>query len=119
MTSHLLLFQIDYTADMLIEVDEECLFQNKQLSLEFDPDIMDSNSVTLTNTSDTQQLIVQDLEGNETGSLPGRIVRKIKHSFTKEYISERAEKLRKYTDRLLREVVLMERNPTIADLLQE
>ena len=101
---------------MLIEVDEVCLFQDRQISLEFDPDLMDSNSVT---SSDTQQLILQDLEGNEAGSLPGRIARKIKHSFTKEYISERAEKLKRYTERLLTEAVLMERNPTIADLLQE
>ena len=104
---------------MLIEVDEECLFQNKQFSLQFDSDILDGTSVASTTTNDTQKLIAQDAVGNEPGSFPEKIARKIKHSFTKEYISDRAEKLRKYTERLLREAVAMERNPTISDLLNE
>ena len=111
--------QVDYTPDMLIEVDEECLFQNKQFSLQFDSDILDGTSVASTTTNDTQKLIAQDAAGNEAGSFPEKIARKIKHSFTKEYISDRAEKLRKYTERLLREAVAMERNPTISDLLNE
>ena len=113
------ILQIDYTPDMLIEVDEECLFQNKQFSLQFDSDVLDGTSVASSTTNEKQKLIVQDVEGNQAGSLPEKIARKIKHSFTKEYISDRAEKLRKYTERLLREAVAMERNPTIADLLNE
>ena len=104
---------------MLIEVDEECLFQNKQFSLQFDSDILEGTSVSSTTTNETQKLIAQDAVGNESGSFPEKIVRKIKHSFTKEYISDRAEKLRKYIERLLREAVAMERNPTISDLLNE
>ena len=114
-----IILQVDYTPDMLIEVDEECLFQNKQFSLQFDSDILDGTSVASTTTNDTQNLIAQDTVGNGPGSFPEKIVRKIKHSFTKEYISDRAEKLRKYTERLLREAVAMERNPTISDLLNE
>ena len=45
---------------MLIEVDEECLFQNKQFSLQFDSDILDGTSVASTTTNDTQKLIAQD-----------------------------------------------------------
>ena len=114
-----IILQVDYTPDMLIEVDEECLFQHKQFSLQFDSDILDGTSVASSTTNDTQKLIVQDAASSEAGSFPEKIVRKIKHSFTKEYISDRAEKLRKYTERLLREAVAMERNPTISDLLNE
>ena len=105
---------------MLIEVEEESPFANKQFSLEFNADVLDSTSVTSAG-EDTHQLIVEDIESdnNENSSLPRKIVRKIKHSFTKEYISVRAERLKRYKERLFREAVLMERNPTITDLLNE
>ena len=52
-------------------------------------------------------------------SVPRRIVGRIKHSFTRDYISTRAERLRVYAERLHREAVLMDLNPTIRDLLNE
>ncbi len=52
MSAHFVL-QIEYTADMLIEVEEDSLFHNKKPSLEFN---LDASS---TATNDTQRLITE------------------------------------------------------------
>ncbi len=43
---HLRLFQVECTPEMMIEVEEESPFQDKQVSLEFDPECFDHRSVS-------------------------------------------------------------------------
>ncbi len=47
------------------------------------------------------------------------LLQRVRSSFSKEYISERAEQLRKYVRRLQREIWGMENNPVIQDLQNE
>ncbi len=60
-----------------------------------------------------------DTPAEEDPSFPRRLARRIKHTFTRDYISERAERLKAYSARLQREAQLMYSNPTIQDLLNE
>ncbi len=106
--------QLEITPDVMIEVEEESPFEHKTMLLELHDELESVND-------DTQVLIdnVDDDEGEEDGEKQKNILQRVRSSFTKDYISERAQQLRKYVKRLEREMWGMEGNPVIQDLINE
>ena len=106
--------QLEITPDVMIEVEEESPFEHKTMLLELQDELESVND-------DTQVLIdnVDDDVEEEDSEKQKNILQRVRSSFTKDYISERAEQLRKYVKRLEREMWGMEGNPVIQDLINE